>query len=392
MRNLVIIVYATFAFLNVSLGQTCTVFDPNPSSLTNIVYWAGTTPTVTCSETSAPPVSGDEIIVPYGVRLNINNNGAVPVTPTPFHIGNIVVYGVLYNNKANAQLDGNITVKNGGTLTLNNILYLGDASDSPCPYNLTVDSGGILDLTGGGAADRIVICGNIIAQTGGSCNSCLIPGRTVGSTNPADYDCTLVSPIYCEPPGGFRGPFTFNDSGLPIDLIFFKASKALNKISLSWATSSELNFDYFDIEKSSDGKNFQSIATVKGNGTTKERKDYSMNDEKPCIGKNYYRLKSVDFDGYTEYFNVVMVEFDGSKGFMVSPNPSDGFALAVETNFTPQNAAFVSVYTALGAEIGRFQVEGNLSTLTMPSKLGSGVYYVKYISSDFTSTQRVLVK
>ena len=50
---------------------------------------------------------------------------------------------------------------------------------------------------------------------------------------------------------------------------------------------------------SSEGKSFQSIAKVKGNGTTTQRHDYFLDDEKPYIGKNYYRLKSVDFDGYT---------------------------------------------------------------------------------------------
>jgi hypothetical protein len=159
-----------------------------------------------------------------------------------------------------------------------------------------------------------------------------------------------------------------------------------------WATASELNFDYFDIEKSSDGKTFQSIAKVNGHGTTNERKDYSLEDEKPYIGENYYRLKSVDYDGYTEYFNVVLVDFDGSKAFSILPNPSDGISFTAETNFIPENRAFVAIYSTLGSEIARYEVSGNKSMLTLPVKLESGVYFAKYITHDFTSVNRVLVK
>ncbi len=190
----------------------------------------------------------------------------------------------------------------------------------------------------------------------------------------------------------YWGSINETNTPLPVRLLSFNGSQVLKQIKLDWATASELNFDFFDIEKSSDGATFQSIATVKGQGTTNIRHDYSFTDEKPLIGKNYYRLKSVDFDGYTEYFKVVMVDFDGKKDFSVNPNPSDGIALNIETNFTPLNKGFVVVYNAVGAVVARFEVSGSTSLLTMPMKLESGVYFAKYISSDFTSTSRVLVK
>jgi len=390
-----ILLFSVFLLGGSIYAQTCTIVDPDGNPLTTtVVYRVGGTPIITCFETGAAPVNGDKIIIPDGVQLFVPNGGGVPNSPTPFHIGDIEILngGEFRNNNAQAQLDGSVTIKSGGKMILNKITRLGDASDSPCPYKLNIETGGLLDLTGGGASDRMVICGNIIAQSGGGCNSCLIPGRPSGSPNPADYDCTLVLPPYCEPPGGFAGPLSFSSSGLPIELLFFKASKGLNRISLSWATASELNFDYFDIEKSSDGKAFHSIAKVTGHGTTNERKDYSLNDEKPYIGKNYYRLKSVDFDGYTEYFNVVMVDFDGKKSFSVYPNPSDGVSFTAETNFIPQNRAFIAIYSTIGSEIARYEVSGEASTITLPVKLESGVYYAKYISLDFNSTNRVLVK
>ena len=100
----------------------------------------------------------------------------------------------------------------------------------------------------------------------------------------------------------------------------------------------------------------------------------------------------MDFDGYTEYFNVLMVDFDGKRDFSVYPNPSDGVTFSAETNFIPQSRAFVVVYTTLGSEVARFEMPGNSVAVSMPVKLESGVYYARYISGEFTSTSRVLVK
>jgi hypothetical protein len=222
--------------------------------------------------------------------------------------------------------------------------------------------------------------------------------RTSNAVGNADnYNCDIWigknQEPYCAPPGGFGGPLAFSKNGiLPVKLLFFKGSKGLDDVKLSWATASELNFDYFDIEKSTDGIAFHSIAKVNGHGTTNERQDYTINDEKPYIGKNYYRLKSVDFDGYTEYFNVLMVDFDGKKNFSVYPNPSDGVSFTTETNFVPSNRAFIAIYSTIGSEIARYEILGNVSTITLPVKLESGVYFAKYISGDFTSTAQVLVR
>jgi len=213
----------------------------------------------------------------------------------------------------------------------------------------------------------------------------------------ANYNCDIWigknQEPFCSPPGGFGGPLAFTKNGiLPVELLFFKGSKGLADIKLSWATASELNFDYFDIEKSTDGIVFNSIAKVNGHGTTNERQDYAINDEKPFIGKNYYRLKSVDFDGQTEYFNVIMVDFDGKKNFSVYPNPSDGISFMTETNFKSQDRAFIAIYSTIGSEIARYELSGDVSTITLPVKLEAGLYFAKYISNDFTSTTQVLVK
>ena len=305
--------------------------------------------------------------------------------------GNVVVD--LANSRTitisnNVTITGNFPISGGpgsvlsvtGNSTLSVSGDLGDPVNNGVQYNVAA------------AGDKIIVGGTLYGKNN---NAFTGSGSISGGTLDVKNGSTCGTP--CPVSGGFSNcasgdGFCTTYGVLPIELLFFNGYKELNKISLSWATASELNFDYFDIEKSADGSNFYSISKVVGHGTTSTRQDYYFYDEKPLSGKNYYRLKSVDFDGYTEYFNVVMVDFDGSRAFSIAPNPSDGVTFITETNFVPESRSFIAIYSTLGSEIARFEVLGNSSTLRMPVKLESGLYYAKFISSDFTSVSRVLVK
>jgi hypothetical protein len=259
-----------------------------------------------------------------------------------------------------------------------------------CPYSVTVEPGAIIDLNGG-AADRLKLCG-VPLLSGASAGSCIQCYYKADGT--LDYcDPWVANKPFCTPAdeNGIIGPIVISTSGLPIELLFFRGFKKTSSILLKWATASELNFNYFEIQKSHDGINFSVINKMEGHGTTNERKDYSFEDEKPLIGRNYYRLKSVDFDGYSEVFDVIMVEYDGKKNFSVYPNPSEGFQVETETNFLPLQSAYISIHSSTGAEMARYKVDGDHSTLTLPVKLESGWYYAKFISSEFTSVSRFLV-
>jgi hypothetical protein len=343
-------------------SQTCTI-----SGAGTILWNPLTTPS--CQEGGVTTATATTLIIPVGVTLEFDDNGDTWSGTMIEVLGELLITA-----SGQVTINSDVIIKSGGLLTVDTKLNLG--SSLGCGFTLEVESGGLFDMFDGAASERLDICGVRIAT--GSAAGC--------SPYPA-------GPIpYCEPVGGFTGPFTFDEQGLPVELLFFKGSKGLEAVYLSWATASELNFDFFEIQKSKDGKEFYPIGNVKGSGTTTTRQNYSYTDEKPGIGKNYYRLKSVDFDGYTEYFTVVMVDFDGKKNFSVYPNPSDGVVFTTETNFTPKSRAFVAIYSTIGSEIARYEVSGDVSSLTLPVKLESGVYFAKYISADFTSTTQVLVK
>ncbi len=102
-------------------------------------------------------------------------------------------------------------------------------------------------------------------------------------------------------------------SSLPINLLSFKAKKMKDKVELSWKTSSEINNNYFTIEKSIDGYMYQEIGRVSGAGNSSQILNYSFFDDNPFRGVTYYRLSQTDYNGESETFPVVAIEFNDSK-------------------------------------------------------------------------------
>jgi hypothetical protein len=116
-------------------------------------------------------------------------------------------------------------------------------------------------------------------------------------------------------------------SPLPVELIHFDAQAAANHTAgLHWATASEINNNYFHVERSYDGRSFELVGEVKGNGNSQHQITYRFLDEtiSPKENTAFYRLKQVDYDGAFEYSDIRVVRFDGrAEAFEIAayPNP-----------------------------------------------------------------------
>ena len=113
------------------------------------------------------------------------------------------------------------------------------------------------------------------------------------------------------------------DIGLPVELVNFKVIQDKDKNLIKWETASEINNDYFEIEKSKDGVNFEVLINIKGKGNYSNLSNYSAEDFSPFSNQTYYRLKQVDFDGTVSYSNIIVVnsEVDSENKISVFPNP-----------------------------------------------------------------------
>mgnify|MGYP002619621290 CR=1 FL=1 len=118
------------------------------------------------------------------------------------------------------------------------------------------------------------------------------------------------------------GRLTFNlTSALPVELMSFTGNpEKENKNKLEWVTASELNNDYFEIQTTIDGKNFNTIGTIEGSGTTNTL-NYYLFYHRVSSPECYYRLKQVDYDGATSYSEIILVKNENYNEISIWPNP-----------------------------------------------------------------------
>lgn len=135
--------------------------------------------------------------------------------------------------------------------------------------------------------------------------------------------------VIAQPDGNkvFTSPiwYTRNDATpLPIELVSFTANTVDDSINIEWITASEINNDYFIIERTEDGSNFKDIAKVKGNGNSFYNVKYSSKDAPYKNGIFYYRLKQVDFDGKSTFSKLISVDYNSLnfKILDIYPNPA----------------------------------------------------------------------
>lgn len=95
-----------------------------------------------------------------------------------------------------------------------------------------------------------------------------------------------------------------NLSPLPVKLVSFEVNCNEGEIEIEWTTQSEINNDYFVVEKSYDAVSFFELVTIQGAGNSNNTNYYTANDPSPSSGVTYYRLKQVDFDGTTTYHEI----------------------------------------------------------------------------------------
>lgn len=166
----------------------------------------------------------------------------------------------------------------------------------------------------------------------------------------------------------------YYDVLLPIELLDFSAICDANKVKLKWATASQMNNDYFAIERSSDGIHFKEIGVIDGAGNSNQVMDYTFNDLSVSpVETNYYRLKQTDFDKSFNYSQIISVGCKGEVRELVYPNPSTG-------KFTVKAKGNISVFNALGDQIYTAQSLSDNHAIDL-SDQSKGIYFVQQTSA-----------
>ena len=177
---------------------------------------------------------------------------------------------------------------------------------------------------------------------------------------------------------------------LPIELLCFTAECSPPNIIIEWATASEINNDYFTVERSFDGVNFDILGTLAGAGNSSQIQYYSFIDNKPFDGISYYRLKQTDFDGKYEYFNIIAAncrnEFFGD--IKVYPNPViNELTIEMAGNNKPVKFEIIDLTGKVVYKESFVQKTTVLTSTFMP-----GSYLVRFESGNISELKKIIIK
>jgi hypothetical protein len=181
-----------------------------------------------------------------------------------------------------------------------------------------------------------------------------------------------------------------NQTLVPIELHSFsvKATKDQNAL-LEWVTSSEVDNDFFLIERSENGNDWETIGRIAGNGNSTSLIEYEFTDRNTLSGKSYYRLVDVDYAGNETESHIVSFDSRGLDiGFTAFPNPVkdelnlDKLELNDEVSIYSQDGKLLLSQLVNEASIYNFKVD--LSTYQ------NGFYMIRVVRGQDVYTDRIV--
>ncbi|MEN0004418.1 MAG: BspA family leucine-rich repeat surface protein [Bacteroidota bacterium] len=184
----------------------------------------------------------------------------------------------------------------------------------------------------------------------------------------------------------------YDCAALPVEWLAFEARAAeANQVAIHWTTAVEIDNDYFLVERSKDGLDFELIAQVQGQGSTTDVSYYNILDQYPYHGVNYYRLQQVDFDGTVTYSPIVSASITASTTIDLFPNPVSNI---LNIRFSEQLEATVpmQLYNSVGQLIFETwidpQATDGIVEIKEVDQLKAGIYYLKIDlgNESFTGT------
>jgi hypothetical protein len=353
---------------NLTLGTATTIGTQTGASSSNYVVTNGVTGSSPGTYTRTQLANSTDYLFPIGPTTSLYNPATLNYTGTVDGFSARVEIGLKPTTGADAFFvnrtwDISELVAGGSTASLS----LQWETTPPTHENANFDrnNSNIYHYTGG----------QWVEQT----------GSTLGGTDP--YTSTKTGLTSFSPWAvGKRNVF------LPVEIISFSANCNDNGVELNWITASEINNDFFTLERSKDIKTWEILAVLKGAGNSNSVLNYSFTDENPLGEKYYYRLKQTDFDGKYDYFGPVVTNCSENiiGSFDAYPNPANNQVnCSVYSSF--ETEAEVELYNLFGQLILKKNVnldEGSTVFSLDVSALTGGVYYLTLRNSSGSYFER----
>ena len=263
-----------------------------------------------------------------------------------------------------------------------------DRSNSGPPnFCLDMDSGaGFANLTSGAiSASTGCINATLATEITGPATVVfrLCAWGASGATGTMDIEDGIAS---C---GGAEGGILLEEpTPVPVELISFEGTAKNKNVDLSWSTASEENNSHFEIEYSTNGRDFTYIDKVVGVGTTAEIQNYQFTHTDAAAGKNYYRLRQVDFDGAFEYSSVAVVTMRTDAVIDVYPTMvASSVQVVLEKSLTTDVTLQVVDITGRQIQTGTI-AKGTEQFELNVNDLDKGAYFIQFNVAGEVITRR----
>ncbi len=162
---------------------------------------------------------------------------------------------------------------------------------------------------------------------------------------------------------------------LPVSLTNFTATKIDKKVTLNWVTTNEINLKLYEIQRSKDGSNFNTIGTVDAQNAATNQ--YSFTDHSPLSNSNYYKLKIIDKNGTTKYSPIRIINFGADRFYVtVSPNPTTSGIVQINATDVIKE---IQILDISGKLLWQQMAQSNNEIINL-SQLSSGVYQLKVMT------------
>ena len=212
--------------------------------------------------------------------------------------------------------------------------------------------------------------GNIIANGAISLlKSASMDGRALSKAGAINLNNNLV--VGCDGSG----------APLPIILTKFYTSVIDGLIQINWTTATEINNDYFTLERSNDRINFEVVKMIKGAGNSSVSLNYSHQDINSYIGTSYYRLKQTDFDGKTVESNIIEAHGNNDYVFHAYPNPFQKDITIYGGQELMRGHFELRVYDVMGKECLRMPLQ-TATTQINTTVLQPGIYLFQILNNS----------
>ena len=183
---------------------------------------------------------------------------------------------------------------------------------------------------------------------------------------------------------------------LPVELISFTGECADPGILVKWITASEINNDYFLLERSYNGTDFEEVARVQGAGTTSSMTHYSVADEKINASiPVYYRLRQFDYDGESETSKPVTVNCSGSytvSSVLIFPNPVNNL-LSIFINQSGNTKAKFTMFNAIGQVVllKEYELSSGIQQLQLDvTAIAPGMYHAVFENGNERIVEKIV--